>query len=71
MSLLAAPIIKNSHIYAWIYIIYLKKPSRPNLKGFQYQAWSSVKRSEKYLSNKTNFSIFLQINCSKFSLKLC
>ena len=42
MSLLRALIVKNSHILAGIYFIFLKKRSRPNLKGFQYQIWNSV-----------------------------
>ena len=33
----------------------------PNLKGFQYQIWTSVKRLEKKLPSKTNFSTSLQI----------
>ena len=47
MSLLAALIFKNFHNLAVIYYIFLKKPPRPNLKGFQYQMWTSVKRSGK------------------------
>ena len=71
MSLFKALIVKNSHIWAEIYITFSGKRSRPNLKGFQYQIWSSVKRSGKKLSSKTNFNAFLQISCSNFRLKLC
>ena len=37
---------KQSYLIG-IYIIFLKKRPRPNLKSFQYQIWSSVKRSRK------------------------
>ena len=37
MSLLTAQIIKNSHIPAGIYFIFLRKIPGPNLKIFQYQ----------------------------------
>ena len=33
MSLLTALIVKNSHILAGIYFLFLKKRPRPNLKG--------------------------------------
>ena len=36
MSLLTALIVKNSHILARIYFIFLKKRPRPNLKGIQF-----------------------------------
>ena len=47
MSLLTALIVKNSHILAGIYFAFLKKRPRLNLKGFQYQLWTSMKTSEK------------------------
>ena len=37
MYLLTALTVKNSHILAGIYFIFLKKCPRPNLKGIQYQ----------------------------------
>ena len=37
MPLLTAFIVKNSHVLAGIYFIFLKKGPRPNMKGFQYQ----------------------------------
>ena len=49
MSLLTAFIVKNSHILSGIDFIFLKKSPRPNLKGFQYQIWTLVKRSGKVL----------------------
>ena len=45
ISLLTALTIKNSHIVAGIYFIFLNKLPRPNLKDFQYQMWTSVKSS--------------------------
>ena len=71
MSLFTAFIVKNSPNLAGIYFIFLKANPRPNLKDFQYQIWTLVKRSEKTLSSKTNFSTFLKISCSNFRLKLC
>ena len=66
MSLLPAPIVKNSHIFAGIYLIILyTKLER------QYQIWTSVKRPGKLLSRRTNFSALLQITYSNFRLKLC
>ena len=47
MSLLTALIVKNSLILAVIYFIFIKKHPRPNFKCFQYQIWTSVKRSGK------------------------
>ena len=47
MSLLTALIAKKSHVLAGIYFFFLKKRLRPNLKSFQYQIWTSVKRSGK------------------------
>ena len=61
LSLFSAPIAKTSHIFAGIFFILLKKGPRPNLKGFQYQIWSSAKRSEKLLSSKTIFSPFCKL----------
>ena len=37
MPLLTAPTVKNSHILAEIYFIFLKKHTRSNLKVFRYQ----------------------------------
>ena len=41
MSLFTALIVKN------IYFIFLRKRPTPNLKSFQYQIWTSVKKSGK------------------------
>ena len=70
MSLLTVPVAKNSHILAGIYFIFVKERPRPNWKVLQYQIWTSVKRSKKKLSSKTNFSTFLQLSRSNFRLKL-
>ena len=61
MSLLKAPIVKNSHILAAIYCIFLKKRPGPNLKVFQYRIWTSMKRSEKKLSSKRKFNTFCNL----------
>ena len=47
MSLLTSSVVQNSHISAGIYFIFLKRSPRPNLKGFQFQIWTLVKRSGK------------------------
>ena len=47
MSLLTAPVVKKNHILEGIYFIFLKKYPRQNLKGFQNQIRTSVKKSEK------------------------
>ena len=47
MSLLAARIIKNSHILAEIYFVFLSKRPGPKLKVFQYRIWSSVKEESE------------------------
>ena len=67
---LATPNIKNSDNLAGKHFIFLKKHSRPNLKVFQYQIWTSVKSSEKQFSSKTKFNMILQLSCSNFALKL-
>ena len=47
MSLLAASIVENSNFLAGVYFIFLKKRSIQNLKVFQYEILSSVKRLGK------------------------
>ena len=70
MSLLTVPIVKNSHILSGIYLIFFKKRSRPDFKVFRWRISTSVKRSEKKLKSKTEFSTSLQPSCFNFSLKL-
>ena len=49
MRLLLAGIVRNSHILAGIYFYLSKKQPRPNIKGFLYQIWTSVKdRKSRY-----------------------
>ena len=67
ISLLTASIVKNSEILAEIYFDFLKKRPVPNLKVFQHQILTSVKRLEKCLSIKVKFSTFLEL-CSKFEI---
>ena len=43
MSLLTALIVKHSRISPTIYFLFPKNCLGPNLKGFQYQIWTSVK----------------------------
>ena len=44
MSLVTAPIVKNSDFLAGIYFIFLKMRPGLNLKVFQYRILTSVKR---------------------------
>ena len=69
MSLLISLIAKKIHILTRIYFIFLIKRLRPNLKVFQHQIWTSVKRSGKKLTTKANLSAFFQISCYNFRLK--
>ena len=52
MALSTALVAKNLHILAGIYFSVLRKSLRPNDKGFQYQFWTSMKRSEEILITK-------------------
>ena len=60
MSLLTAPVVKNSYIYARIYLIFIKSSSAK----FQPQEKDGN-------SSKKNFSTFLQLSRSYVRLKLC
>ena len=71
MSLSTIPIVKNCHILAVIYFIFLKERARPKLKVLQYQIWASGKRSKEQLSCKASFNTFWQISYSNVRLKLC
>ena len=46
-SLLTALIVKNSSYFGWNLLYLSKKYCILNLKGFQYQIWTSMKRLEK------------------------
>ena len=59
MTLLTAPILKSSHIMAGNRIYFSKKRPKTNLKVFQYQISTSVKRLEKQLQIKANVALFL------------
>ena len=61
MSLLTATVVKNIGIYAGIYFIFLKKRPRPNLKGFQYQIWTSVKRSKSRYQVRQILALFCKL----------
>ena len=67
ISLLTALIFENSHIVAGVYFIFLKKHPRPNLKSFQHQIWTSVKR----LGNSYQVRHILAIFCKFIALILC
>ena len=47
VSLLTASVVKNSHMLAGIYFMFLNGRPRPNLKGSQYRICTSVERSGK------------------------
>ena len=71
MSLGTATVFKNSNVLTVIHLAFLRKDTGVNVKVFRYRIWTSVKRSEKYLSSKTQFTTFLQVSRSSFRLKLC
>ena len=68
MSLLTALIVKHSLISARICLLFPKNCLRPNLKGFQYQIWTSVKDWSSSYQVRQIFSNFLQVSCSNFKL---
>ena len=43
MSLLTVPTVRNSHILAGIYFVFLKPHPRPKSKVLQYQIWTLKK----------------------------
>ena len=49
-----------------IYFVFVKNVIEQTSKALN--SWTSVKKSGKKLSNKTNFSTFLQTSCSNFRL---
>ena len=72
MSFLTAFIVKNSYILAGVYFIFLKKHRLLNLKGFQYQIWTSVKSWESISQVRQILALFcisvaliLSWNCVK------
>ena len=70
MSLLTASIVKNKNSFDWNLLCLSKKLHRLDFKFFQFQIWTSLKRSEKQLPSKANFCPFLQIGRTNVSLKL-
>ena len=57
MSLLTAPIVKNSHIFPGIYFIFLKKRPIQNFKFFKKQIWTYLKKkkTKKKRKNTRNY----------------
>ena len=47
LTSLAALIVENSQSLAEIYFMFLKKHPKLNLKSFQSQIWTSIKKSGK------------------------
>ena len=52
--------LKQSH-YGCNSLYLSKKRPIPNLKGFQNHIWTSVIRSKKHLSSKSNFVLFSEL----------
>ena len=71
MSLLIPHFLKKGHIIGYNLLYPSEKRTKTNLKLFQYQIQTSVKRSEKQLPSKANFCFFFLLNCSNFKLKQC
>ena len=57
MSFLGAPISRNCLFLAEIDFLFQKTRRRSSFKGFQYQIWTSAKKSENYLLIKRNLSL--------------
>ena len=53
MSLLTVPVVKNRHILAGIYFIFVKEGPRPNSKVLQYQIWTS----RPHLDRKRSYQV--------------
>ena len=70
MSLVTVLIVKNSHILAGIYFIFLKNVHDQTWKSFNTKFRPQWKDRKSSYQSKTDFSIFLQISCCNFRLKL-
>ena len=81
ISLWTALVFEKCHIFTVIYTIFQKKKNILDETGKAFNIkfkpqWKVIfsvrfKFGIKSLSSMINFSIFLQISCSKFRLKLC
>ena len=69
MSFLTVSTVKNSHILAGVYFIFLKDRARPNSKALVNQIWTSKKRSKKHFFAFSTFynlvALILDENCVK------
>ena len=70
MSLLTAPMVKDSYILAGVYFIFLKRHSGLGILVFRCGIWASVKGSGGSLWSKAKFSAIFQLSCSNFGLGL-
>ena len=61
MSLLTAQIVKNSHVLAGVYFIFLKEHPGTKLKVVRYRIRNSVKRSEKCYQVRINLALFCNL----------
>ena len=61
MSLLKAPIVKNSHSFGPIYIIFLKQRPEPDLKVFQYRIGRIGKDRKSIYRVREKFSTFCNL----------
>ena len=72
MSLLTALISKNSHTLTAVYFTVLRKTSQTKLEKLSISNLDlNLKIGKLVISSMKNSSIFLQISCSNFGLKLC
>ena len=72
MLLLTVRIVKNSHILAGIYFLFLKERLRPNSKVLQYQIWPQWKDRKNNYHIQQILTVFLKLitlilgeNCAK------
>ena len=65
MSLLTVRVFKKQSYSSRNLLDFSKTRPKAILKSFQYQILTSVKRSEKQLGSKVNFSTFFQLSYLK------
>ena len=62
MSLLTAPVAKNSHILTKTYFICLKNSPRANFKVFQYKVWTSAKNRKSSYQERQILALFCNLD---------
>ena len=66
MSLLTVPFVKNSHIWAGIYYIFLKNILKHTWKSFNTKFWPQWKGSKKQSASKKILALFCHLVARSF-----